>query len=564
MHMFGKNRRKLGDILVDAGKISKEQLEYSLELQKKRGDKLGKILVDEGLLSEDDVLQGLEFQLGVPRAALERYYIEPGIARLIPESLARRHNAIAIKKYNEVLTVAMSDPLNVFAVDELKLVTGYKIQPAIASEDDIRSAVEFYYGRQTAEKAVEDFEKEYKVEKSAEPDKELLDHVNNAPVVRLVNSIIEQAVLSRASDIHIEPRQNDLRIRFRIDGELHDIMATPMDTHGSVVARIKIMSNLNIAERRLPQDGRVKMDASGRNLDLRISIMPTVFGEKVVVRLLDRGSFMMTKKQLGFTQENIRLYDKLLKAPCGIILVTGPTGSGKTTTLYSALKELNDSTANIITLEDPVEYTLEGINQVQVNPKAGLTFAGGLRSILRQDPNIIMVGEIRDEETAKLAVRAAITGHLVLSTMHTNDASGSVVRLIDMGVEPYLAASSVMGVISQRLVRKVCPDCRKGYKPGADELKLMGLGGGDGITLYKGQGCSSCNGTGYKERTAVHEIMTITGRHRDLINRRASSDKLARLSAELGMKTLKDNCAELVKTGITTVEEMIKVVYFQE
>ncbi|MBA1336986.1 MAG: Type IV fimbrial assembly, ATPase PilB [Firmicutes bacterium] len=562
--MFGKNRKKLGDILVDAGKISKEQLEYSLDLQKKRGDKLGKILVDEGMLSEDEIIEVLEYQLGIPHAMLEKYYIDPEIARLIPESLARRYNAIPIKKYNGILTVAMSDPMNIFAIDELKLATGMNIQPAIASEDDIRSAIEFYYGKQTAEKAVEDFKKEFKIDSSIELDKELLDQVNNAPVVRLVNSIIEQAVVSRASDVHIEPGENSLRIRFRIDGELHEMMTTPMNTHGAVVARIKIMSNLNIAERRLPQDGRVEMDVAGKNLDLRISILPTVFGEKVVIRLLDRGSFLMTKKQLGFTEGNISLYDKLIKVPYGIILVTGPTGSGKTTTLYTALRELNDTTVNIITLEDPVEYRLEGINQVQVNPKAGLTFAGGLRSILRQDPNIIMVGEIRDEETANLAVRAAITGHLVLSTMHTNDASSSVVRLIDMGVEPYLVASSVMGVISQRLVRKICPECRKGYKPGADELKLVGLEEEDGLVLYKGQGCSGCNGTGYRGRTAVHEIMTITGKHRDLINRRVSSDKLARLSEDLGMKTLRDNCIELVKMGITTVEEMMKVVYLQE
>lgn len=562
--MLGKNRRKLGDILVDAGKITQEQLEYSLELQKKRGDKLGKILVDEGIITEDEIIQVLEYQLGIPHVILEKYYIDPEVAKIIPESLARRYNVIPIKKYKDMLTVAMSDPMNIFAIDEIKMATGLDIQPAIASEEDIRSAIEYYYGKQTAEKAIEDFKKEYRIENNIELDRELLDQVNNAPVVRLVNSIIEQAVVNRASDIHIEPGDKKLRIRFRIDGELQEVMSTPMHTHGAVVARIKIMSNLNIAERRLPQDGRVEMDVAGKNLDLRISVLPTVYGEKVVIRLLDRGNFLMNKKQLGFTEDNIDKYNALIKAPYGIILVTGPTGSGKTTTLYTALRELNDASVNIITLEDPVEYRLEGINQVQINSKAGLTFANGLRSILRQDPNIIMVGEIRDEETANLAVRAAITGHLVLSTMHTNDAASSVVRLVDMGVEPYLVASSVMGVISQRLVRKVCLDCKEEYRASEEELRILGIEPGENIIIYKGKGCNSCNGTGYKGRTAIHEIMMVTRKHRNLINERVSSDKLAQLSVDLGMKTLRDNCIELVLKGITTVEEMVKVVYIQD
>jgi type IV pilus assembly protein PilB len=562
--MLGKNRRKLGDILVDAGKITQEQLEYSLELQKKRGDKLGKILVDEGIITEDEIIQVLEYQLGIPHVILEKYYIDPEVAKIIPESLARRYNVIPIKKYKDMLTVAMSDPMNIFAIDEIKMATGLGIQPAIASEEDIRSAIEYYYGKQTAEKAIEDFKKEYRIENNIELDRELLDQVNNAPVVRLVNSIIEQAVVNRASDIHIEPGDKKLRIRFRIDGELQEVMSTPMHTHGAVVARIKIMSNLNIAERRLPQDGRVEMDVAGKNLDLRISVLPTVYGEKVVIRLLDRGNFLMNKKQLGFTEDNIDKYNALIKAPYGIILVTGPTGSGKTTTLYTALRELNDASVNIITLEDPVEYRLEGINQVQINSKAGLTFANGLRSILRQDPNIIMVGEIRDEETANLAVRAAITGHLVLSTMHTNDAASSVVRLVDMGVEPYLVASSVMGVISQRLVRKVCLDCKEEYRASEEELRILGIEPGENIIIYKGKGCNSCNGTGYKGRTAIHEIMMVTRKHRNLINERVSSDKLAQLSVDLGMKTLRDNCIELVLKGITTVEEMVKVVYIQD
>lgn len=562
--MIQQNRKKLGDILVESGKITREQLEYAIELQKKRGDKLGKILVDEGMVSENDIIEVLEYQLGVPHVKLDKYFIDPEIARIVPESIARKYNIIPIKKTDKLLTVAMSDPMNIFAIDEIKLASGLEVQPAIASENDIKAAIEYYYGKQTAEKAIEDFKKENKLEDNIALDRELIEQVNNAPVVRFVNSIIEQAVASRASDIHIEPGERRLRIRFRIDGVLHEIMSTSMQTHGAVVARIKIMSNLNIAERRLPQDGRVEMEIDGKNLDLRISILPTVYGEKVVIRILDRGSFLMTKKQLGFTAENIVKYEQLLKMPYGIILVTGPTGSGKTTTLYAALREINSPSVNIITLEDPVEYRLEGINQIQVNPKIGLTFANGLRAILRQDPNVIMVGEIRDEETANLAVRAAITGHLVLSTLHTNDAASSVIRLLDMGVESYLVASAVVGVIAQRLVRKICPECKIKYKASKEELKILGLDPDSDVELFRGRGCNSCNGTGYRGRTAVNEIMVISREHRELITQKATTDRLLELSKRKGMQTLRENCAELVISGITTMDEMVKAVYVQE
>ncbi|HHW03488.1 MAG TPA: type II secretion system ATPase GspE [Thermoanaerobacterales bacterium] len=562
--MLLRNRKKLGDILVESGKITKDQLEYAIELQKKRGDKLGKILVDEGMVSEDDIMEILEYQLGVPHVKLDKYIIDPEVARTVPETIARKYNIIPIKRTDKLLTVAMSDPMNIFAIDEIKLASGLEVQPAIASEDDIKAAIEFYYGKQTVEKAIEDFKKEYKVENNATLEKELMEQVNNAPVVRLVNSIIEQAVVSRASDIHIEPGERKLRIRFRIDGELHEIMSTSMQTHGAVVARIKIMSNLNIAERRLPQDGRIEIEVAGKSLDLRISVLPTVYGEKVVIRILDRSSFLMSKRQLGFNEDSIQKYEHLLHMPYGIILVTGPTGSGKTTTLYAALRELNSPSVNIITLEDPVEYRLEGINQIQINPKIGLTFASGLRAILRQDPNIIMVGEIRDEETANLAVRAAITGHLVLSTLHTNDAASSVVRLLDMGVEPYLASAAMAGVIAQRLVRKICPECKTKYLASEQELKILGFEPGTELELYKGRGCSSCNGTGYWGRTAVNEIMLITRKHRELITQRQSSDKLIEVSREQGMQTLKENCIERVIAGITTLEEMLRVVYTQD
>ncbi|NLT95419.1 MAG: Flp pilus assembly complex ATPase component TadA [Clostridia bacterium] len=563
--MVIKARKKLGDILLEANKITEDQLKYALNLQKKRGDRLGKVLVDEGIISEKEILEVLEFQLGIPHIDLKRYDIDPKIAKIIPETLARKHNIIPINLFNNILTVAMNDPLNIFVIDEVKLVSGKEVQPAIALEEDIRTAIEYYYGKQTVEKAVEDFTREYNNENSFEIEQELINQVNNAPIVRLVNSIIEQAVIKKASDIHIEPGDKHLRIRFRIDGQLQEIMQTSMQTHGAVVARLKIMSNLNIAERRLPQDGRVEMDVGGKNLDLRISILPTVYGEKVVIRILDRGSFLMSRKNLGFSETNALKFEQLLKVPYGIILVTGPTGSGKTTTLYAALRELNSPTTNIITLEDPVEYRLEGINQVQVNPKIGLTFAGGLRSILRQDPNIIMVGEIRDEETVKLAVRAAITGHLVLSTMHTNDAVSSIVRMIDMGVEPYLVASALVGVISQRLVRKICPDCKTAYKASKNELKILGMEQRkDDVLLYRGQGCSNCHEIGYKGRTAIHEILLVNNELRELINRRVSTEPLAKLAVKQGMETMHANCVQLVLQGVTSIDEMVKAVFIQD
>lgn len=561
--MLGKNRKKLGDILVESGKISNEQLSYALELQKKRGDKLGKVLVDEGIITEDEIIEVLEYQLGIPHVHLRKYSVDPKAVSLVPESLARRHCLIPVKKDKRILIVAMSDPLNIFALDEVRLASGLEVQPVIASEEDIKRVIEYFYGKQTAEKAVEEFKKEYNSGNNLEFDQELLEQINNAPVVRLVNLIIEQAVVNRASDIHIEPSEEKLRIRLRIDGQLQEIMSTSMNTHGAVVTRIKIMSNLNIAERRVPQDGRVEMKAAGKILDLRISTLPTVYGEKVVIRVLDRSSFLMTKRQLGFNEGNMKIFDSLLRVPYGMILVTGPTGSGKTTTLYAALRELNRTAVNIITLEDPVEYRLEGINQVQINPKAGLTFASGLRSILRQDPDIIMVGEIRDEETANLAVRAAITGHLVLSTMHTNDAASAAVRLVDMGVEPYLVASSIVGVISQRLVRKICPECKVPHTASDEAMKILGVETGEPLTIYRGKGCNNCNGTGYRGRTAVFEIMEITKRHKELINQRVSSDRLAELSVAMGMKTLRDSCADLVIRGVTSLEEVIKAVYVQ-
>ncbi|MBE3592505.1 MAG: type II secretion system ATPase GspE [Thermoanaerobacter sp.] len=554
-------KKKLGELLVEVGLITEEQLKHAIEVQNKTGEKLGKVLIKLGYVTESQILEALEFQLGIPHVDLQKYYIDPDVAKLIPEAVAKRHTIIPIKKDKDGILVAMADPLNIFALDDVRIITKQNVKPLIASEGSILKAIDRIYGREQAEKAVQDFKKEFQSESQEELPDEILEEVQNAPAVRFVNSIIEQAIKNRASDIHIEPTEKDLRIRFRIDGQLTEAMRTIKSTHAPVVTRIKIMANMNIAERRLPQDGRFDFTTGGKNIDIRVSSLPTVFGEKLVLRLLDKENFIMTKEQLGFEEEDLVFFDKLIKRPNGIVLLTGPTGSGKTTTLYAMLRELNKPNVNIITVEDPVEYSLEGINQVQVNEKAGLTFATALRSILRQDPDIIMIGEIRDTETAEIAIRSAITGHLVLSTLHTNDAAGAVTRLVDMGIEPYLVSSSVIGVIAQRLARKICDNCRISYKASKGEKELLGISENEDITLYKGRGCPVCNKTGYRGRIPIYEIMTVTSDIRELINTKVSSDVIGAQAVKNGMKTLRESAKRLVLQGKTTIDEMIRLTY---
>ncbi|MFT9494816.1 GspE/PulE family protein [Anaerosolibacter sp.] len=552
-------RKRLGDLLVDAGLISADQLSHALQLQKTTGKKLGELLIDEGIVLESQIIEVLEFQLGIPHMDLEKYFIDPEIPRLINENLARRYLLIPIKKDRSKLIVAMSDPLNVFAIDDVKIATNLDVEPVIATRQDILNAIDQYYGKQVAEQAIEDFKKQYNVDNMIDIDEEVFNEINNAPVVRLVNSIIKQAVKAKASDIHIEPFESNVRVRFRVDGDLQEIMTPAKSTHSAIVTRIKIMGKMDIAEKRTPQDGRVETNIDGKEIDLRISILPTVYGEKIVIRLLDRSSFLLSKNQLGFSQKNFELMESIVKNPNGIILVTGPTGSGKTTTLYTMLRELNRTDKNIITVEDPVEYRLHGINQVQVNLKAGMTFASALRSILRQDPDIIMIGEIRDIETAQIAVRAAITGHLVLSTMHTNDTSSTVTRLLDMGIESYLVSSSVVGVIAQRLVRKICEHCKASYEANDSEKRILNI---NHLTkLYRGKGCTYCNQTGYKGRTAIHEIMPIGKELRIKIDNRENIETLRDVAIKNGMVSLRESCQSLVLEGITTIEEMLKVTY---
>lgn len=554
-------KKKLGELLVDVGLITQEQLKRAIEIQSKSGEKLGKILVKEGYVTEEQILEALEFQLGIPHADLQKFYIDPDVAKMIPESLAKRYIVIPIKKDVDGIQVAMADPLNIFAIDDIKLVTKQNVKPLIASESSILRAIDRIFGKEQAEKAVQDFKRELQQEPLNDFANEDIDEINNAPAVRLVNSIIEQAIKNRASDIHIEPTERDLRIRFRIDGQLNEAMRIIKNTQGPVITRIKIMANMNIAERRIPQDGRIEFSDGSKNIDIRVSSLPTVFGEKLVLRLLDKNNFMLTKEQLGLGIEDMAVFDKLLRRPNGIILLTGPTGSGKTTTLYAMLRELNKPNINIITVEDPVEYSLEGINQVQVNEKAGLTFASALRSILRQDPDVIMIGEIRDTETAEIAIRSAITGHLVLSTLHTNDAPGAVTRLIDMGIEPYLVSSSVVGVIAQRLARKICQNCKVSYTASLREKQLLGIDEAKELTIYRGRGCAVCNKSGYRGRIPIYEIMTVTPNIRELINKKSSSDIIGLEAVKNGMKTLRESAKKLVLNGITTIDEMFRLTY---
>ncbi len=562
MPINGNERKPLGDLLLDSELITPEILQEALDASRASGKRLGETLVEMGALSEQKLLEVLEFQLRIPLVSLSKLEIDAQVPLLINEAMARRHQCVPIQLENQVLTLAMADPLNLQATDDVRIFTGLNVKPVFALKNEIQSSIDRFYSKEGAEKAVEEFKKDFDFEQITESEADQLSDIDNAPVVRLINSIIQHAIRSRASDIHIEPFEKHLRFRFRVDGEMQEVMRSSRAAHSAVTTRIKIMGKMDIAEKRIPQDGRVEMTLDGQEIDMRISVLPTVYGEKTVIRLLGRNDLVMTKEKLGFTEANIVMFDKLIRSTNGIILVTGPTGSGKTTTLYAVLRELNKINRNIITVEDPVEYRLEGVNQVQVNTKAGMTFANGLRSILRQDPDIIMIGEIRDAETAQIAVRAAITGHLVLSTMHTNDAASTVSRMVDMGVEPYLVSSSLVGVTAQRLLRRICSNCKTAYTSNRSEMDILRIR--EPITIHKGAGCPSCNFTGYRGRVAIHEILLVNSQVRELIDKRASIDHLRNISMRHGTTTLRDNSVQLVLSGVTTVDELLKVTYSLE
>ncbi len=550
--------KRIGDLLVELGFLSDENSLKALKIQKDTDMILGQILIREGFVTEKQIILVLEKQFGIPQVHLNTVEIDPVIPEMITSKMARRYRLIPFRIEDETkLSVAMADPLDLFAIDDLKLATGYDIMPYLASETDIELAIEQYYKKKVAEDAMTEFTHNFDVDDDiTQEELEALAKISNAPVVKLVDSIIMQASETNVSDIHIEPDEDSIRIRYRIDGDLTEHMVLNKASLSAIVTRVKIMGLMNIAENRVPQDGRVAVEIEGKILDLRINVMPTVYGEKIVIRLLDRNNQMMKIEQLGMDPFNIKRYMKISKVPNGIILVTGPTGSGKTTTLYATLNILNDIKKNIITVEDPVEYRLSGINQTQVNEKAGLTFAKCLRAILRQDPDIIMIGEIRDAETAQIAVRAAITGHVVLSTLHTNDTSSTIARLINMGAESYLLSSSLTGIVAQRLVKKICDNCKTSYEITEHETKLIGM---SHVRLHRGTGCNLCNHTGYKGRTAIYEILPVTRSIRSLIDEGKGTEAIKDQGIKEGMTTLYQSCLELVLSGVTTIDELNKM-----
>ena len=567
------NRKKrLGEVLVESGYLTPDQIDDALAEQKKRnnGMKFGDLLIDMGLVTDGQIVTALCQQLGYEEVNLATFQVDEDILKLADEAVLRKHCLLPFgfsPKNPNLLMVAMKDPLDIRAVDDISFVTGYQIEIHVTTEQDITTAIERYYGNAAANRMAEQLSKELedaaKNRMTSEEGND--DSIADAPIVKLVNQIIDTAVRKRTSDIHIEPMEDSLRIRYRVDGVLQQEMVQDISIHPAMISRIKIISGLDISEKRKPQDGRATAIVDRMEYDIRVSILPTVYGEKVVMRLTQKKGLTRDKKELGFPDEELAKFDKILSHPNGIILVTGPTGSGKSTTLYTALSELNVEGVNIITVEDPVEANIKGINQVQTNEKAGLTFASALRSILRQDPDIIMIGEIRDQETANIAVKAAITGHLVVSTLHTNSAASTITRLADMGVENYLIADSVVGIIAQRLVRRICPKCGIDSEATETEKIILGVENVSGPVKIKraavGGQCMHCGGNGYRGRVGVYEIMPITSKLRNLISAGTRADDIEAAALEEGMKTLRMAAAGYALQGITTIEEVKRITY---
>ncbi len=560
---------RLGDLLIAAGTITQEELEKGLALQKEQKGRLGEVLISNGIITEQQLIEALQMQLGIEFVDLTKINIPTELAQVVPKNIAKQYTVVPIRVVKDELYLAMSDPLNFYAIEEVRKAVRRKVVPVLATKDAIEHSIQILYGNEGAARAIEEMRREAGAAETApEADTAFTsnqlgdDSVSSAPTIRLVNSIIERAVLERASDIHLEPHETELLVRMRIDGIMQDILTVPRDLQNSVLSRIKIMAGLNIAERRVPQDGRFNVRVKDKNIDLRISTLPTVYGEKIVARLLDKSGGRIALEAIGLTEEGLAAIKNLLKYRNGVILVVGPTGSGKTTTMYSMIHEINTRDVNLVTLEDPVEYNIEGVNQVQINEKVGLTFASGLRSILRQDPDIIAVGEIRDGETADIAMRAAITGHVVLSTIHTNDAVGTIERLEDIGVEPYLVASAMRGMVSQRLLRKICPNCKQAYTATEEELRDLDIPDEVGLTLYRGKGCPNCFNTGFRGRTAVVEVMTLNSKLRRLIAdgapRAAIEDELHKPGS--GFVSLRESAINLARQGVTTAGEILRVV----
>ena len=554
---------RLGDLLLSSGVISHEQLERALELQKESKERLGDVLVQSGIITEQQLIEALKIQLGVEFVDLTAVSIPVELAKYVPRTLAKKYCVVPVKLVRDTLYLAMSDPLDFIAQEEVKAASRKRVIPMIATHRATEQAISRLYGSEGTARVIEEMKREAG---AAGPDivpaqlAKDSDSSEGAPTIRFVNSLIERAFTERASDIHLEPQEGEMVVRMRIDGLLRRVLTVPAELQSTVISRLKIMGGMDIAERKVPQDGHAMLRVKGSEIDLRISSMPTVYGEKIVLRLLNKTSQLLSRDAIGLEGEDLEYYRTLLKNPSGVILLVGPTGSGKSTTMCVMLRDLAREEVNIVTLEDPVEYYIPGVSQCQINEKTGMTFAGGLRAILRQDPDIISVGEIRDGETASIAMRAAITGHLVLSTLHTNDAPSAVDRLRDVGVEPWLISGALRGVVSQRLVRRICPHCKRAYHPASDELALLGLDDAPDLVFYKGAGCPDCHHTGYTGRRAVFEILMIDAPLRRLITAGASADELADEARRHGFTTMRERCRDLVLRGETTAEEAARTI----
>lgn len=554
-----RKKLRLGDVLVNSKAITNTQLLQALDLQKGSGKKLGEVLVEEGIVTEEQIAMALSTQLHIELIDLTTIAVSQDILNLIPVNVLKKNKIFPIEYADSmnVLRVAMADPMDMYAQDDISIITNCQVEPAVTTTRNIMLAIDKYYGQDEVTTALEAYAKEKNL--NVEEVDAAEEDINSSPIVMLVKEMIDKAVRQRASDIHIEPTERKVRVRYRIDGALYEKAKYDINVLNAMVARIKIIGGMDIAEKRKPQDGRITQVVDRMEYDIRVSVLPTVYGEKVVMRLTSKTGLTKEKSQLGLKPREMEQFDYILQNPHGILLVTGPTGSGKSTTLYTALSELNKEDVNIITVEDPVEANIDGINQVQVNPKAELTFATALRSILRQDPDIIMIGEIRDRETASIAVQASITGHLVVSTLHTNSSASTITRLEDMGIESYLIADSVIGVIAQRLVRRLCEECKKPRLATADEKELMGCSMEEDVTIYEPCGCSKCENTGYKGRIGVYEIMKMSPRLKTIISKRQGADAIKEQALQEGMYTLRMSATEYVLDGTTSFDEMVKV-----
>lgn len=556
--------KRLGDMLIAEGAINEAQLNEALAAQKGTGRRLGDVMIEHGMISEKQLLEALQMQLGVDYADLTSVNVPLELAKLVPKNIAETYSVVPVQLIKDKLYLAMADPLDFVAQEEVKQVSRKRVVPMVARKQDVENTILKLYGSQGTARVIEEMMMEQgtgnrdiipaQLAQNADED------ADSAPTIRFVNSIIERAFAERSSDIHLEPQEGEMVVRMRVDGLLHRMLTVPSELQNTVISRLKIIGGMNISERKIPQDGHAMMTVRGHAIDLRINTLPTVYGEKVVLRILDKSSKSITKETIGLVGKDLEKYEKLLKNSSGVILLVGPTGSGKSTTLLTMIKELSSEYTNIVTLEDPVEYNIPGVNQCQINEKTGMTFAAGLRAILRQDPDIISVGEIRDGETGSIAIRAAITGHLVFSTLHTNDSASSFARLRDIGVEPYLTVNAMRGIISQRLVRKLCPNCRKPYTPDSSELLALGLPADAKGTFYQPVGCPECNRTGFKGRTGVFEILVVDAAVRKAVNDGGDSHAIMEAARGNGFVSMRENCARLVMEGVTSAAEAIKAI----